>query len=124
MISSNLIPEFFNCPPIYDTFLERATKNADTKYIADDKAKVLIEKTIVLHSLADHSMVRDIKWPRKCLLVNINRETHNIIPTGDFLLRTADILTFITDESIAGDVKEKLGYITDYSMVEKNVNQT
>ncbi|MBN2286003.1 MAG: ClC family H(+)/Cl(-) exchange transporter [Tissierellales bacterium] len=119
VIISHLIPEFFNCPPIYDTFLERVTKSSDTKYIANEKAKILIEKTIALHSLADHSKIRDIKWPRKCLIVNINRENKDIIPTGDFELRTADILTFITDETIAGDIKEKLGYITDYSIVEK-----
>lgn len=119
VILSHLIPEFFKCPPIYETFLERATKNTDLRYQHDEKAKVLLEKTVVLHSLADDVKISDIKWPRKCLIVNISRENKEHIPSGDFVLRAADILTFITDESIAGDVKEKLGYITDYSILEK-----
>lgn len=113
VIISYLIPEFFNCHPIYDTLLNRALENNNSTYIGAEKCKVLLEKTVVVDSSVENELVRDIKWPDNCLLVNIERCAKDYIPRGSFILRAADQITFITDEAYAADVKKKLGELID-----------
>ncbi len=113
VIISYLIPEFFNCHPIYDTLLNRALENNNATYIGAEKCKVLLEKTVVVDSSVENVLIRNIKWPENCLIVNIERCAKDYLPRGLFKLQAADQITFITDEAYAADVKKKLGKLMD-----------
>ncbi|SHJ47161.1 H+/Cl-antiporter ClcA [Dethiosulfatibacter aminovorans DSM 17477] len=113
VIISYLIPEFFNCHPIYDILLNRALENNNATYIGAEKCKVLLEKTVVVDSSVENKAVRDIEWPENCLIVNIERCAKDYLPRGSFKLLAADHITFITDEAYAAGVKKKLGKLMD-----------
>lgn len=114
VVISYLIPELLKCPPIYDSLLERILENPDIKYESDENVKVLLEKTIVMNSESDHKLLSEIPWPEHCLIVNIQRGDKNYIPKGDFLFKSSDIITCITDEKHANSVKMKLGELTEH----------
>lgn len=113
VIISYLIPEFFNCHPIYDTLLNRALDNNHATYVGAEKCKVLLEKTVVVDSPVENKEIKDIKWPENCLIVNIERCAKDYIPRGSYKLQAADQITFITDEAYAADIKKKLGPLMD-----------
>jgi len=73
-----------------------------------------LEKTVVMHAEADHKYLSEISWPKQCLIVNIQRGDKNYIPKGDFLIKSSDILTCITDEKHAREVKIALGDLTEH----------
>jgi H+/Cl- antiporter ClcA len=113
VIISYLVPEFFNCHPIYDTLLNRSLKNNNSTYVGAEKCKVLLEKTVVVDSNVENETIKNIKWPENCLLVNIERCAKDYIPRGSFTLLASDQVTFITDEAYAADIKKKLGHLMD-----------
>lgn len=113
VIISYLIPEFFNCHPIYDTLLNRTLENNHATYVGAEKCKVLLEKTVVVDSRVENELIRNIKWPENCLIVNIERCAKDYLPRSHFKLQAADHITFITDEAYAAEVKKKLGQLMD-----------
>ncbi len=49
--------------------------------------------------------VRDINWPRGCLIAAVQRGNRVLIPRGDTILLPGDVLTIVAEEEIPAEVR-------------------
>lgn len=96
-----LISDLLNTRPIYEVLLERIMqKEKWDEYSEDDQdKKVILEIPVCLGSQLDRKKVKNIPWPKGCLLVSIMRGTTEIIPKGDTLIHLGDHLIVLTSEA-------------------------
>lgn len=53
-------------------------------------------------------MCEDLALPENCLLVSVKRGNEEIIPRGNTLLHSGDILIVLVSESVAGTIRDDL----------------
>lgn len=99
-ITAYLVTDLLKSHAIYDILLERIMlKKGKQNFVGDKHNKILIEVAISLGSQLDGKRVRDITWPKKCLLVAIRRGEKEIIPKGDDFLAVGDYVVVLTNEN-------------------------
>lgn len=97
--------------PIYESLLKRilAGKNEGTgKDETAGSQKILKEFVIMSGSVLEGRTVMEINWPKRCLLVSLEREGKEMIPRGKTKLQAGDKLTVLTDERDAGYIHDKM----------------
>ncbi|MBO0442771.1 ClC family H(+)/Cl(-) exchange transporter [Vagococcus fluvialis] len=105
VLISYITVDFLKGKPIYESLLE----NLVTSDEEDIKgSKTIIEFPIIVESLFDEQMVRDINWPSHMLLTSIRRGESEFIPHGDTLIHCGDVLIILTDEGLAESLKQDL----------------
>src|SRR5699024_10976312 len=88
--------------PIYEALLQ---KMIGKRTITIKGKKQIIEIAIPTGCILDEAMVQEINWPRECLLAAIHRGDHEIIPHGNTVMKSGDILIVLTDEGSTAFVK-------------------
>jgi Trk K+ transport system NAD-binding subunit len=71
----------------------------------------LIELPIYHGSSIESKEVKQIKWPKNCLLVCIKRGEKEIIPRGDTLICAGDYIVLMCDEFNESIIRSKLSKI-------------
>lgn len=96
-----LVSDLLKTRPIYEVLLERImVKEKWDEYNEDgENKKVILEIPVCLGSQLDRKKVKNISWPKGCLLVSIMRGTTEIIPKGDTLIHLGDHLIVLTSEA-------------------------
>ncbi|PKM90040.1 MAG: ClC family H(+)/Cl(-) exchange transporter [Firmicutes bacterium HGW-Firmicutes-12] len=100
-MSAYLVSDLLKSRPIYEVLLERLMKKdgwSEYKPDAHDN-KVIMEIPVCLNSELDRKRVKDISWPKGCLLVSLKRGESEIIPKGDTLIHVGDHLVVLTSEN-------------------------
>ncbi|WP_243454654.1 ClC family H(+)/Cl(-) exchange transporter [Desulfosporosinus fructosivorans] len=93
--------------PIYEALYDRIlTKKGSTNN--EKKTMLLIETVVCLGSEMSGKCVKQIAWPKHCLLVNIKRGDHEILPQGNTLLYAGDNIFALVNESYAVDIEQSL----------------
>ena len=92
--------------------LERTLKRLGIKEKSPSVNKVLLEVPVEMGSMADGSAIKDILWPRDCLLVAIKRGNGEIIPKGTVEIMNGDYLVALADSVFSSNVLEQLKSIT------------
>lgn len=105
-ISAYAAADLFNSKLDYQTWLNKLLALSDRE--DPDTNKVLLEIGISLGSIFDGSAVKDCELPPNCLLVSILRGGEELIPRGDTLVCSGDILTVLTSQRHAPYVKKML----------------
>ena len=108
MITSDLA----KVKPIYDALLERILKTEPTPYKGQKNNKTLLELSVHLQSFVAGKRIKEITWPKNCLLVAIKRGTEEIIPKGDTMIIEGDMLLIIVNQEESEYMLEELSSLT------------
>lgn len=108
-----IVTDIFESKPIYELLLERNTMNKDTynNISCNKNNNVILEVAVCMGSLVDQKRIREILWPKDCLLVSIQRGETEIIPTGDTIITAGDFLIVLTKETKEAKALEKLTHL-------------
>jgi len=79
---------------------------------ADNTKKTILEFPIEAGSIADGKYVKDIEWPKDCLLVSLKRGEKEIIPKGKVQLLSGDYLVVIVTLEKRIEIFEEINSIT------------
>lgn len=113
VITSYVVSEFLNLTPIYESLLDRLLrkKNRENEFSEEkinDKTKTLIEISVCMGSYMEEKKIKDIDWPKNCLLVSIKRGDKEIIPKGSTKLLNGDYLVAMVNETEAGQATQQI----------------
>lgn len=112
---SYVIADLMKSEPIYESLLERLLKNrGKNEEIEDNKEKNILEISVCLNSRIDGKAIKEINLPANCLLVSIRRGEKEIIPNGNTIINSGDLLYVFVDEDKAAEIKEELLEISSY----------
>jgi Trk K+ transport system NAD-binding subunit len=103
--------ELFKSRPIYDVMLERMLLKDQICYTGNEGKKTIIEIPVSLGSYLDQKQIKDVIWPKECLLVGVVRGGKEIIPKGNTKLQMGDYLVVLTnrkDEALIHEFLNKL----------------
>ena len=111
-VSAYVVADLLKSAPIYDSLLENQISESkiDTEY---DKSKKITIETIVHHGCqAENKLVKEIAFPKECLLISIRRGGRDIIPKGNTRILGEDYLVFLINLNEEPKVREILNRIT------------
>jgi len=108
-LTAYVVADLLKSPPIYDALLEKQLAEYNIQDTAEEHSKKIMVEMLVQHgSQLEDRLVKEINWPRKCLLVSIRRGEMEILPKGDTVLKTGDYLLVLTDINSEWRTREKL----------------
>ncbi len=113
-----LASDFLKTKPIYEALYDRilSRKNSTTNK-NQKETMILIETVICLGSEISGKSVKQIVWPKHCLLVNIKRGDQDIIPQGDTRLYPGDHIFALVNENRAVDIEQSLCSLSDEKLM-------
>ena len=101
------IGETFRTEGIYEELLEEYEKETDTH----ERVLEIFTFTLERGALAEKRVVRDILWPAGARVTEIARGEEKILPDGDTLLRSGDVLTIVCRTDKPEKAREELEHI-------------
>lgn len=110
---SYLVADILNGQPIYDQLLYRMlSKDSDHGTTEETRShKVLIESDVYIGSLMDGEKIEEMLLPPGCLVVSVQRDKKEIVPSGSTVLMGGDRLILLCSQSFVEVVEEKLNNI-------------
>ena len=114
-IVAYVVADLLKSAPIYDSLLENQILEREIEIDEhDDSKKVTIEVVVHYGSIAEKKLVKEINFPKDCLLIAIKRRGKEFIPRGDTKILAEDYLIFLTSISNEVKVRETLIHTTNY----------
>lgn len=108
-MTAYLVSDILKSKPVYELLLEQIlAKKGAADTVGDDKKKVIIDVVVSMGSSLEGRMVKDIKWPRQCLIVGIRRGESELIPRGDTRILAGDYLNVLLMEGQEEDIRNAL----------------
>lgn len=95
--------------PIYEVLLDRMKSKGACKNDEKEQCKTLIELAVNLESILDGKRVKEIQWPKECLIVSIKRGEKEIIPKGEVRIKAGDYIVVLCEASYEREIKYALG---------------
>ena len=108
VIISLLTSDILKSSPIYESLLERILERYAIKDNLTEGKKLLLEIAVSMDSIMVGKCIKDIKWPKNCLVVSILRGDNELIPNGDTEIICGDYLTIMTDEEIYQELLDSI----------------
>ena len=108
VIISHLTSDILKSSPIYESLLERILERYSIKDNLTEGKKLLLEIVVSMDSVMVGKCIKDIKWPKNCLVVSILRGDNELIPNGDTEIICGDYLTIMTDEEIYQELLDSI----------------
>jgi CIC family chloride channel protein len=71
------------------------------------------EVTIQPGAECDGQTVRDVAWPRDCVIASVRRGSNLFIPRGETILKAGDVLVFVAE----GDARETVARLCQKQQV-------
>ncbi|CEM60336.1 ClC family H(+)/Cl(-) exchange transporter [Treponema phagedenis] len=86
--------------PVYEVLLDRllAKSKNEAEKSANKTKKEIAELSVNPGSQLDEKLVKEIVWPKHCLIVGIGRGEEEFIPNGNTKIYAGDRLIILTDE--------------------------
>lgn len=104
-----VVSDLCGSKPLYELLLHRMVpKELEHHTHASYRSKVLIEIQIFPGSPGEGKLLREIHWPKDCLVVAILRDEREVIPSGNVRLYAGDTIQILTSESKVYFIKERL----------------
>jgi H+/Cl- antiporter ClcA len=106
-MTAYIITDLLNSKPVYEELLQRRLAGNKVKANIQTKQgrKTVIEVNIDLASQVDGKKIKNISWPANSLIVGIRRGDAEIIPNGDTIINSKDIIYALVDERYIAKVK-------------------
>lgn len=98
VIIAQLTSDILNSHPIYESLLERLLEGGGHEYETGVNKKTLFETVVHMNSELDGKFIKDITWPKNCLIVGITRGDVELIPKGSTKIIAGDYLTIMADQ--------------------------
>jgi hypothetical protein len=112
-ISAYVLADLLKSAPVYDTMLDNMVVEHDLEMDESAKSKKIIINTIIHHGApCDGKMLKDVGFPRNCLVISIKRGEHEMIPKGDSVLMSGDELKFLANLCDEVPLRIALGEMT------------
>ena len=106
---ASVTAELLGARPVYESLLTRLLRRMHRRnYLAETEGKILLEVSVCSGSALDGERIRDIRLPRRCLLVSVIRGAAEILPSGETTILAGDRLVALVDEHRARSVRESL----------------
>lgn len=112
VIIAYLTSDILRNEPIYEKLLDRFLNNVGVPSNIDKHGKTLMEFVVEMGSEVEDKLIKDIDWPRNCLLVAIKRGDKEIIPRGNVQIIAGDYIVALVDNHKTVNVYEKITKIT------------
>lgn len=112
VIIAYLTSDILKNEPIYEKLLERFLNNVGAVHHVDKHNKSLLEFVVEMDSIIDNKLIKDISWPKDCLLVAIKRGDNEIIPRGNVKIISGDYIVVLVDDHKISDIYEEITAIT------------
>ncbi|MEN6350690.1 MAG: ClC family H(+)/Cl(-) exchange transporter [Syntrophomonas sp.] len=114
-MTAYIVADLLKSRAIYDQLLDRILFREKTESLDKvSSGNTLLEVVVGMGAYLEGKMIKDVDWPKHCLLVNIKRGENYIIPGGDTRLMAGDYLNILTSENRAHKVKPILLRMTGY----------
>ena len=108
-IIAYIVAEGLKCAPIYDSLLENQLEGKDLGINKEEHHEKVIISRIVKHgSLMCGKQVKDIEWPRRSLLLTVERMGNKMMPSGQMTIQAEDVLQVVTDLNNEWQARNKL----------------
>lgn len=101
------VTDLLGLEPIYEILFNRMTKDTPREEEIC-KRKTIITVPVTAESELDGKKICEIKWESDVLVVSITRNEHEIIPKGNTVIESGDLLTLLLPESKVYKMKELL----------------
>ncbi|WP_294703501.1 ClC family H(+)/Cl(-) exchange transporter [uncultured Fusobacterium sp.] len=101
------VTELLGLEPIYEILFSRMKKDVPVED-KSCKKKTIITVPVAAESELDNKKISEINWEEDILVVAITRGEHEIIPKGNTVIKSGDLLTFLLPESKVFKMKELL----------------
>ena len=108
VVVAQLVSDILKSKPIYESLLERLLEKGTNKYAGSPNKKTLLEVSIHMDSKLDGKLIKEIIWPKNCLVVSIIRGDKEIIAKGNTEIIAGDYITIMTDQNESTDVLDNL----------------
>lgn len=105
---SYLCASLLNCEPIYESLLHNLLVKNGVNLSAFHGERHLVEAVVELGSPVCDQAICDVKWPKKCLLISIERQGKELLPKGSTVLHTGDKLIALLDDEDAPYIQHQL----------------
>lgn len=107
-IIAYLVADGLGSKPIYESLLEKYLINNTNLEVQNTKSKFILQIPVCMGCHLDGKEIKDIKWPKFCLITEIRRGCEIIIPQGNTVIYAGDYITVLTNEKDAGKVNDIL----------------
>ncbi len=107
-IVAYIVASLLGSEPIYESLLKGLLARRGAPPDAKTGERVLIEIVIHQESSLVGKQVREVAWPKDCLLVTILRNSSELLPRGDTALFAGDILLVMTQASCESQVYDRV----------------
>lgn len=112
-LAAYLTADLLGGQPIYDQLLHRMLAGG-ADYGTDEETrshKILLESDVYIGSRMDGEKIEKMLLPPGCLVVSVQREQKEIVPSGSTVLAGGDKLILLCSQGDASVVEEKLNNI-------------
>lgn len=113
-IVAYVVADLMKSKPIYESLLENLLKKRNLPTPKGVKEKVLLDFMINVDSALDNHLIKEINWPKHCLIVALRRDGQEFIPHGNTYLKASDNIIIMCDKN-----DESYVYDTISTLVEK-----
>lgn len=104
-----VVSDLCHAEPLYELLLNRMVPHDEDSHThASYRNKVLVEIQVFHGCPGEGKLIREIEWPRDCLVVAILRDEREVIPTGNVKLYAGDTIQLLTSEQKVYFIKERL----------------
>lgn len=107
-IIAYIVADLLRSKPIYESLLENLLKKRNFPVHQGVGEKVLLAFVINMDSHLDNRQVKEIDWPKNCLIVSLYRENKEFIPRGDTYLKASDEIVIMCDEKDEGYIYDTI----------------
>lgn len=107
-ITAHVTADLLRSEPVYESLLGRLLAKAENVDPGRHKERTLLEIPVCLDSEFDGRAIRELNLPGNCLLVGVTRGGEDLIPRGDTIIASGDIITVLTSEANAAKVNHML----------------
>ncbi|ATD55161.1 ClC family H(+)/Cl(-) exchange transporter [Clostridium chauvoei] len=99
---------------VYESLLEKLLKSKPEEIEEKHETynKTLLEIGVNMGSIVDGEKIKNIKWPKKALLVAIKRGNREIIPKGETEILSGDYLVVLVSSGEASIILEEINELT------------
>ena len=101
------VTELLGLEPIYEILFKRMPKDVPRNERGCEK-KTIITVPVAAESELDGKKISEVAWEENVLVVSITRSEHEVIPKGNTVIESGDLLTLLLPESKVFEMKEML----------------
>ena len=111
VLVAQLTSDLLKSHPIYESLLDRLLNQGTHKYHGSNKI-TLLETVVHMNSQLDGKCIKNILWPRNCLVVAITRGGIEILPNGSTEILAGDYLVIMTDQNNSSNVLDEINKLS------------